>query len=133
MAFKQVTRGNAKYWINLDQVAYIRQHEMAAALFSLPRLPTTACRSISRLMKCLRQIQTRGFSRYPDRSFTHRIFEGSGFRIVLLDPPSRGVLAGKDLQMIDVARQQIGVDVYPDCFHLRPPTSAETFPSRQRV
>ena len=27
MAFKKVTRDTTKYWINLDQVAYIRQHE----------------------------------------------------------------------------------------------------------
>ncbi len=32
MAFKRVTRGTTKYWINLDQVAYIRQHEDGSSL-----------------------------------------------------------------------------------------------------
>ena len=32
MAFKQLTRDKAKYRINLDQVAYIRQHEDGSSL-----------------------------------------------------------------------------------------------------
>jgi hypothetical protein len=47
----------------------------------------------------------------PSPLFLHRIFEGNAFRIVLLDPSVGRFAGGKDLEMIDVAWQRVGVDV----------------------
>ena len=49
--------------------------------------------------------------------FLHRIFEGSALRIVLIKPSLSSLFAGERLEMVDITRKGIGIDVDPDGIH----------------
>jgi hypothetical protein len=66
MAFKQLTRDKAKYWINLDQVAYIRQHEDGSSLIQFAAIADHSSLSMQVDQspdEIFHQTQTRGFNR----------------------------------------------------------------------
>jgi hypothetical protein len=49
--------------------------------------------------------------------FLHRIFEGNALRIVLIKPSLSSLFAGEHLEMVDITRKGIGIDVDPDGIH----------------